>query len=177
MSELLTSAIPDREEREEAVRRRLEQTGISGDSALSSNFVSTRPFVFRSDVASFAMLGAINTATFTLVRKEQRGFGVSLMGASGALDEDFRQKGVHANLAHRLSPFTTLTLAATSLRTEGLSAIPRRSTQQLYSLFLSTRIGPRTSASVGLRRSAFNGSMQLESYRENAIFGSVSIRL
>jgi hypothetical protein len=44
-------------------------------------------------------------------------------------------------------------------------------------MFLSTRIGPRTSASLGLRRSVFNGSTQLESYRENAIFGSVSIRL
>jgi uncharacterized protein (PEP-CTERM system associated) len=123
------------------------------------------------------MLGAINTATVTLVRKEQRGFGVRITGEGGALDEDFRQKGVHANLARKLSPFTTLTLVATSLTTESLSAVPRHSTQHLYSLFLSTRVGPRTSASFGVRRAAFTSSVQLESYRENAVFASVSVRL
>lgn len=177
MSDLLTSAIPDREARTEAVRRRLEETGISAASALSSSFLSTRPFVFRNDVGSFALLGKINTITFTITRKEQRSFGVGITGERDSADEDFRQRGLDANLAHKLSPLTTLTLAATSLRTEGLTAIARRSKQNLYSLFLSTRIGPRTSASLGLRRSVFNGSTELESYRENAVFGSVSIRL
>jgi uncharacterized protein (PEP-CTERM system associated) len=177
MSELLTSAIPDPEARAETVRRRLEETGISGTSALSSNFVSARPFMFRNDVASFALLGAINTATFTISRKEQRGFGVSITGAGGFADQDFRQRGFNANLAHKLSPFTTLTLVGTSVRTEGLTAPARQSTQHLYSLFLSTRLGPRTTASLGLRRSQFGSSAALESYRENAVFGSVSIRL
>jgi uncharacterized protein (PEP-CTERM system associated) len=177
MSDLWTSAIPDPEDRAEAVRRRLEETGISGSSVLSSNFVSARPFVFRNDVGSFALLGRINTATLTIVRKEQRGFGVRVTGEGGAADEDFRQRGINANLAHKLTPLTTLTLTATSLRTEGLTATPRQSTQNLYSVFLSTRLGPRTSASFGLRRSAFRSSTELESYRENAVFGSVSVRL
>jgi uncharacterized protein (PEP-CTERM system associated) len=177
MSDLWTSAIPDREARAEAVRRRLEETGISGASALSSNFVAARPFIFRNDIASFALLGAINTAALTVVRKEQRGFGVRVTGEGGSADEDFRQRGVNASLAHKLSPLTTLTLVATSLRTEGLTVTTRQSTQRLYSVFLSTRVGPRTSASFGFRRAAFNSSTGLESYRENAVFGSVSIRL
>jgi uncharacterized protein (PEP-CTERM system associated) len=177
VSDLWTSAIPDREAREEAVRRRLEETGIPGASALSSNFVSGRPFISRNDAASFAFLGAINTATLTIVRQEQRSFGVRVTGEGGSADEDFRQRGVNANLAHKLSPLTTLTLVATSLRTEGLTVTARQSTQHFYSLFLSTRIGPRTSASLGLRRAVFNSSTELGSYRENVVFGSVSIRL
>jgi uncharacterized protein (PEP-CTERM system associated) len=177
MSDLWTSAIPDPEERAEAVRRRLKETGISADSVLSSNFVSARPAIFRNDVASFALLGRINTATLTMVRKEQRSFGVRVTGGGDAADEDFRQMGIHANLAHKLTPLTTLTLTATSLRTEGLAVTPKQSTQQRYSVFLSTALGPRTSASLGLRRSTFHGSTELESYRENAVFASVSIRL
>jgi uncharacterized protein (PEP-CTERM system associated) len=177
MSDLLTSAIPDLEARAVAVRRRLEETGISETSALSSNFFTTRPFIFRNAVASFALLGATNTITFTINRREQRSFGVSIAGEGSLADEDFRQRGFDANLAHKLSPLTTLTLAATSLRTEDLKIAARRSRQYFYSLFLSSRIGPRTSASFGIRRTDFNSSTALDSYRENAIFGSVSIRL
>jgi uncharacterized protein (PEP-CTERM system associated) len=177
MSDLLASAIPDPDARAAAVRRRLDETGITGTSALNSNFLSARPFVFRNDVASFALLGAINTMALMFTRREQRSFGASLAGGGSVGDEDFRQTGFDANLAHRLSPRTTLTLTATTLRTEGLTATASRSRQHLYSVFLSNRVGPKTTASFGFRRVDFDGSTALESYRGNAIFGSVAIRL
>jgi uncharacterized protein (PEP-CTERM system associated) len=177
MSNLLASAIPDPEARAAAVRRRLEETGISGTSALNSNFFTTRPVVYREDVASFALLGAINTIALLFTRREQRSFGAGIAGEASVADEDFRQTGFDVNLAHRLSPLTTLTLTATTLRTEGLASTAARSRQHVYSAFVSTRVGRRTSASFGLRRVDFDGTTALESYRANAIFGSVAIRL
>jgi uncharacterized protein (PEP-CTERM system associated) len=177
MSDVLASAIPDLQARTQAVQRRLEQTGISGTSALNSSFVTTRPFVFRSDVASFVLLGRANTATLTATHREQRSFGVSLGGEGVVADEDFRQTGFNANLAHKLSPNTTLTFSATSLRTDGLTLPARQSRERMYTVFVSTRIGRRSSASLGIRRLDFEGSTAIESYRAHLIFGSVSIRL
>jgi uncharacterized protein (PEP-CTERM system associated) len=177
MSDVLASTIPDLQARTQAVARRLEQSGISGTSALNSTFITTRPFVFRSDVASFVLLGAANTATLTVTRREQRSFGVNLAGEGVVADEDFRQTGFNANLAHKLSARTTLTLTATSLRTDGLTLPKRQSRERLYSALLSTRIGRRTSASLGLRRLDFESSTVVDSYRAHVLFGSVSIRL
>jgi uncharacterized protein (PEP-CTERM system associated) len=177
MSEQLTSAIPDPEARAEAVRRRLEETGISGSSPLSSNVVTARPFVYWNSVASAALLGATNTVTFTLTYREQRSFGVSFAGEETSVESDFRQKGLNANWAHKLSPQTSLTLAATALRTDGLTIASRQTKQYSASMFFLTRLGPRTSASLGIRHVNFNSSDELASYRENAAFCLVSIRL
>src|SRR5437016_13528832 len=89
MSYLLTSAIPDPEARAQAVRRRLEETGIPGISPLNSNFASARPFVLRNDVASFALLGAIHTVTLSVIRRERPGFGASLAGVGSSVQVDF----------------------------------------------------------------------------------------
>ncbi len=176
MSDVLTSAIPDPEARAQAARRKLEETGISGISALNSNFAFARPFILRNDVASFALLGAIHTITLSVIRREQRGFGVSLGGEGSSVQDDFRQKGFSANLARRLSPLTTLTLAATLLQTDDLTITTTQTKQHFYSASLATRLGPRTSAALGVRHVEFNSSIPIESYRENAIFASVSIR-
>jgi uncharacterized protein (PEP-CTERM system associated) len=177
MSDVLASAIPDLQARSREVQRRLEQTGIPSTSALNSTFITTRPFVFRSDVASFVLLGRANTATLTFTRREQRSFGVSLAGEGAFADEDFRQTGFNANLAHRLSPRTTLTLVATSLRTDGLTLPARQSRERMYNVSLSTQVGRRTSVSLGIRRLDFDSSTAIDSYRANVVYGTVTIRL
>jgi len=176
MSNLLTSTIPDPEARAEAVRRRLEETGISGSSALSSNVLTARPFILWNNFASAALLGATNTITLTLAYKEQRSLGTGV-AAGGSVVNDFRQRGLNANWAHKLSPLTSLTLAATALLTDDLTIAARQSRQYSSSLFLSSQLGPKTSASLGLRHVDFNGTTAPETYRENAIFGTLSIRL
>jgi uncharacterized protein (PEP-CTERM system associated) len=173
----LTSAIPDPEARAEAVRRRLEETGISENSALSSSTITTRPFVFWNSVASVALLGATNTITLSITYREQRNFGVSFAEEGSNADGNYRQRGINANWAHMLSPLTSLTLAATLLQTDGLTITARQSRQYSSSLFLLTQLGPRTSASFGIRLVDFNTSTASDNYRENAVFGAVSVRL
>jgi uncharacterized protein (PEP-CTERM system associated) len=177
MFNLWSSAIPDPVARTQAVRRRLEETGIPQTSPLNSNFISLRPFLLRSDVASFAALGGIHTIGLLVIRREQRGFGVNLGGAASALEDDFRQKGFGANLARRLSAHTTLTLSAAALRTDSLTIASRQTEQLFYRASLATRLSPRTSAAVGVRQVNFDGATPLESYREQAIFASVLLRL
>jgi len=177
MSDLLTSAIRDPVERAQAVRRRLEETGIGGTSVLGSDVLTTRPFVVRETTASFAMLGAINTMALTATSKEQRNFGDAISLPALVGDEDFRQAGFDANLAHKLTPLTVLTLTATSWRTQSLVVAARRSRQQVYTLFITTQLSPRTSASLGFRRTDFVGTADLQSYRENVVFGTVTIRM
>jgi uncharacterized protein (PEP-CTERM system associated) len=177
MSQLLTSAIPDPEEREAAVRRRLEEIGITGNSALSSSAYTARPFIYWNTAASAALLGTTNTVTLTYSNREQRGFGASLAGGAVVLDDDFRQKGFNANWAYKLSPLTSLTLLATTLQTTGLTITALKTRQDSVSLFLSSQIGPRTSTSFGFRFVDFSSSVAFASYRENAVFGTLSIRL
>ena len=177
MSDLLTSAIRDPEARAEAVRQRLQQTGIAPTSTLGTNVLTTRPFVFRETTASFALLGRINTAGITVSHREQRTFADNAGLPSIAGDEDFRQTGFDANFAHKLTPLTTLTLLATTWRTESLNVAARRTRQQFYSVFLTTQLGPKSAASLGFRRTDFTGLTEPESYRENAVFGTVSIHM
>src|SRR5207247_4459213 len=92
-------------------------------------------------------------------RREQRGFGVSVGGEGSPVQDDFRQKGFSGNLARRLSPLTTLTLAATSLQTDDLTITTRQTRQHFYGASLATRLSPRTPAALGVRRVEFDTSI------------------
>jgi uncharacterized protein (PEP-CTERM system associated) len=178
MSDLLATAIPDPVAREEAVRRRLAETGQSGNTALSGFFVSAQPIIYRNDEASVALLGVVNTATLTVSRREQRGFGVSYQAASTVpLNEDVRRTGASANWSHRFSPLTSVTVSGTWLRTEDLTGVLQDARQKSYGLFVATRLGPRTGATFGVRRGQLDSDTPFTSYRENAVYGLLSIRL
>ena len=176
LSDLLVSAIPDPAARDAAVRQRLENSGVSGSSALSGGFATARPFVIRNDEASVALLGVNNTVTLTFSRRDQQGLG-SIVGSpdSFSLSNEIRQKGLNLNWIHRLSAYSTLSLVATSLRSEGLSATNLDSNQRVLNLLFSTRLGVNTYATFGVRRIQFDNSLNT-GYRENAVLGSISLR-
>ena len=176
LSDLLVSAIPDRIAREAAVRQKLEASGISGNSALSGGFATGRAFVIRNEEASVALTGVYNTVTLTFSRRDQRGFGPTTVGTdSFSLSNDIRQEGVNLSWSYRLSPLSSLSLVATSLRSEALYKIGLDSSQRTVNLLFSTRIGVNTFATLGARRVNFENSANT-GYRENAILGSVSLR-
>ena len=176
LADLLASAIPDPIAREAAVRQKLEASGIPAGSALSGSFATGRAYLIRSDEASVILLGTNNTVTLTLSRRDQRGFG-PIVGAadSFSLSNDIRQQGVNLNWSHRLSMYSSLSLIATSLRSEGLSVTTLDSRQRSLSMLFSTRIGLHTYMTFGARRVHVDNSLNT-SYRENAVLGSVSVR-
>ena len=176
LSDLLVAAIPDPIAREAAVRKRLEESGIPAGSALSGGFATGRPYVIRSDEASVALVGVKNTVTLIFSRRNQQAFGPAIGATdSFSLSNDILQQGFNLNWALRLSPLSSISLIATSLRSEGLSVAGLDSRQRTLNLLFSTRVGQNTFIAFGARRVHLDNSLNT-SYRENAVLASVSLR-
>lgn len=176
LSDLLASAILDPVAREAAVRQKLEESGVSANSASSGGFATGRPFLIRSDEASVALRGVYNTVTLSFSRRDQRRLGPAIGGTdSFSLSNDIRQQGVNLNWIYRMSPLSSVSLVATSLRSEGLSTPGLDANQRSLNLLFSTRIGLHTFATFGARHVQFDNLLNT-SYRENAVLGSVSLR-
>ena len=176
LNDLLTSTIPDRVERNAAIERRLQVSGISASAPLGRGFLSGRPILNRNHEASFALLGAKNTATFTVFQNAQRKLGaIQDNRDSFALSNNIRQQGFNVNWSRKLSTVTSLALIASSLRSKALDSANLESKQYSWSLFLTSQLGPVTKASVGVRRVKFESSIEA-GYAEHILFGSLEVR-
>jgi uncharacterized protein (PEP-CTERM system associated) len=176
ISDILSSSIPDPAARAAAVGQRLGQAGVPAASAPSSGFLTSRPTLNRRQDGSFAILGTRSTITLAWSRRDQRTLdaGDSLADAI-ALEEDVRQTTMSTSWIYRLTPLSSLNLSFSRSRSEGLSAAGFESEQRLQGLSLTTSLGPRIAASLGIRRDRFD-STRAASYRENSITGSLSVR-
>ena len=177
LSDLLAASIPDPIAREAAVRQRLEESGLSANPVSGGGFATARPFLIRRNEISVALRGIYNTITLSYTRSDQRGLGPANINStdSFALSNDIRQQGVNLNWAYKLSPRSSLSLVATSLKSEGLSATDLDTNQRSLNVLFSTRLGTNTYASLGARRVHFDNSLDT-GYRESAVLGSVSLR-
>jgi len=175
MSDLLTSSIPDPEARGQAVRSRLEQTGVSATSA-GGGFVTSRIFISRNREASAVLLGRRNTMTLTLNQRDSQsiGLGAATVTDSFSSSTDIRQQTASLAWTHRLSPSSTLTNSLSRLHTSGSGSAGLETSQYTQNAFLTSQIGLRTSASIGVRRARFASTVS-PGYRENAFVGSLSI--
>ena len=169
--DVLATSIPDPAARTEAVRRRLQESAAAENGNFSSAFLTLRPFVSQNREGSVALLGVRNTITLTFNRREQRDLASTSLPAL-LQNADVLQRSWTASWAHRLSPVSTITAAYSSLRTDGLSLRQAESKQRAESIILTTRLSPKSSASLALRRVHFNNTA-LNSYRENALVGTI----
>lgn len=87
---------------------------------------------------------------------------------------DLSRRGYGANWAARLTPNTTATISYTRLVTDGVSDGAPDTRQYDTSIRLVTRLGVRTSATLGVRRAKFDTTAATGSYRETAAFAVVS---
>ena len=177
MTDLLTASIPDPVERTAAARRRLAGLGAAA-TTINTGFLTERPFLDRRIDASVAFIGARNTMTLGYRHSLQTALGAAPLSTadSFALSDEIRQRAYSAAWSYRLTPLTSLTLAINGLRTNGMDSAAPSSKEDLGTLFLTTRFGPRTSGSFGVRRVEFE-SNRASSYQETAVFGSLSFRL
>ncbi len=172
--DVLTTSVPDPAARTQAVRRRLQESAAAENGNFSSAFLTLRPFVSQNREGSVALLGARNTVTLTFGRREQRDLATTNL--SPALQNtDVLQRNWNVTWAHRLSPISTVTAGLTRLRTESLLQLQPESKQRAESIVFTTRLSPKTSASLALRRVHFN-STALNSYLENALAGTILMR-
>lgn len=170
----LASSIPDPIARAQAVSALLQSAGIPANSLIYGNIVTAQPFVQRRQQASVSLTGANNTITFTAQRSSNTRLGTGIGSLDDfALTQNIRQSGLSASWAHKLTPLSNLTLNALISRSRGDGGLDAR--LRSVSLLYTTKLGARTTASVGLRQnnhdSAGTGAAD---YTEHAITGTLS---
>ena len=172
--DVLSTSIPDPAARTEAVRRRLQESASVENGNFSSAFLTFRPFVSQKREGSVALLGARNTITLTFGRREQRDIASTIPNPL-LQNTDVLQHNWNLSWAHRLSPVSTVTAVVSRLKTESLSLLQTESKQRAESIVFTTRLSPKTSASLAWRRVHFDNTV-LTSYLENALAGTILMR-
>lgn len=171
----LASTIPNPVARAQFVTALLQLAGIPADRLIYGNIATSQPFIQRRQQASVSLIGANNTVTFSAQRSSNTrlGTGISILD-DFALSQNIRQSGFSGSWAHKLTPHSSLTLNALSSRSQGDLATQDTRLRSL-SLLYTTKLGARTTATLGVRQNNFDNSAATTSdYTENAITGTLS---
>jgi uncharacterized protein (PEP-CTERM system associated) len=171
----LASSFPDPVERAQIVTALLQSYQIPANSLIYGNIMTSQPFIQRRQQASVSLTGANNTVTISLQRSSNERIGPAASGPGDFFDnQNIRQSGISASWAHKLTPHSSLTLNALTSRSKGDTATYDSQLRSL-SLLYSTKLGARTTASLGLRQNNFDGtSGGTTDYTEHAVTGTLS---
>lgn len=172
----LTSSIPDPFARAQVVNQQLQQLGIPANAQAFGTIVTSRVYISRRQEASFILTGATNVVTLSVDRSDNQ-----VLGTGGVVADDFsispsiQQSGFTTSWAHKLSPDTAVTLNGRQSRNKGSTAGLETKLNSL-SLLLTTKLGPKTSATMGLRQTHSNSNgTTANGYDEQAVTGSLFV--
>ena len=171
----LASSIPDPVAREQAVRQLLQSLGYTS-AGLNETVVSSNYFVDRRLRAGFSLIGVRNVLSFSLLRSErERLGGVTFVSLQDDLSiyERVRETSGVVSFSHRLSAHSALSVGLTRSRARGEGTAAADTRRTLFSLGLTTRLGPRTTAGLSYRYQKSSGS---DDFTENAIIANVAMR-
>lgn len=171
----LTSSIPDPFVRAQAVNQQLQQLGIPANAQAFGTIITSRVYISNRQEASFILTGARNIVTLSAYKSDNQ-----VLGTGGSVADDFslspniRQSGFTTSWAHKLSPDTAVTLNGRQSRNKGSTASLETKINSL-SLLLTTKLGPQTSATMGLRQTRSDSTGLASSYDEQAVTGSLFV--
>jgi uncharacterized protein (PEP-CTERM system associated) len=165
---------PDPIKRALLVNAYLQAYGINPNTTVTRGYLTSSISVQRRHDMSFALLGLRDTVTFTATRSEG-----SRLDSVVAVSDDFaassvvRQNGLSVSYAHRLTPDTSFNLMLSQQNSSGANSTQDTSLRSL--LFnVSTRLGLRTTATMGVRRNTFDSSTS--PYGETAFTGYINMQ-
>lgn len=176
--DLLASQIPDPIERAEEVRRQLRESGIAADFPNQGGFLSGRIFAEKRAQASLALLGIRNTVTFSGFRSES----TPISGPIGIVDDfatasEVTQTGFGVNWGHKLTALSSLSTGLNWIRSTGASFESIETQQKGATIAFTTQLSPHATGAISVRHIRFDGQGNTaNSYRENAVLGSISRR-
>jgi uncharacterized protein (PEP-CTERM system associated) len=178
LDSMFSSAIPDPVARAAYVNAMLQSSGISPNASLQGGFLSTGVTLQQRKELSLALVGARNTVTFAATRSENQdisnGTGSGwFLGTDFASLNNIKQTGASVNWSHNLSGLSTLSGSASRLKSKGSGDSSQHTDETMFTVNFLTRLGPKTSAGLGVRRVEVDGST---SYTENALTGTFSHR-
>jgi hypothetical protein len=148
--------------------------GIRPGLTAVGGFLASTLSLQQSRQMSFALFGARSTLTMVVLRSQN----TKLDTLSTAVDDFITssvvsQNGLSANYAYRLTPRTTLSLAASRQSSSGNNGVAGTSLRS-FNLNLSTQLTREASASVGARRVLFDSATN--PYSETAVTGTVQVQ-
>ena len=165
---------PDPAARAQLVNAFLQANGLSPDSTVIGNFVTTAVSLERRQDLSFALLGVRDTVTFIASRSESSRLDTLATVIDDLANSSFvRQRGFSVNYAHRLTPNYSLGVLASQQNASGVSSL-QDTTLRLLNIIVTGRLGKQVAASVGVRRVVFSSSTA--PYTENAVIGTLIVQ-
>ncbi len=178
LNAIFAAKIPDPAQREAAVQQFINQAGLPSFLLGPVSFYTEQIFLREGVDGSFAILGARNTITFAAYWADYEQIsgttGTPLPDAFGFANK-FSQYGASVNWGLRVTPLSTANLLVSRLYTDTEAPTPGESTQNNVHLTFTTRLSPKTDATLGLRYTVFDSTV-VNDYKEAAAFGALTHR-
>ena len=171
---LYANSVPDPAQRTNFVNTLLASMGLNPNAPAVGGFLAGGLTMSHQVTAAYTLQGKRDTFTGMVFSNT-----TSTLAPAGIESGDLsvssfvRQRGVNLNLTHQMSAQTSAVINALYQHADGSTA-DLSNTLKSLTASLSTKLGVRTDASVGLRRTEFESSLQ--PYTENALYGSIQRR-
>jgi len=166
------SQIPDPAKRAAVIEQFLAVTGTPSTLLFPTTYYTERINLLETLGGSVALLGVRNTVTLSVSWTQSEPVsqfgGAPLPPELAGLDR-YSTYGVGVNWTHRLTGRTSTSFSLSRYYTEKTDIPDDNSTNTAATLRLNTQLGPRTTASAGVRWSTFHSSLADDS-TEQAIF-------
>lgn len=178
LSDLLFSQFsslePDPLKRAELVSRFMQDNGLSADTQVISNFLTSTVSLQRRQEASFALLGVRDTITFIMNRGSNSSLGTFVTAVEDlSTNTVVHQSGFSMLYAHRLTPDMSMNVLVSRQSTSGNGGASG-TTLRALDFSVSSRLGRNMSASVGARRVFFDSATN--PYTETALTGNLNVQ-
>lgn len=164
---------PDPIRRTQLVLAEIARLGLPANEQVFNNFLRSSNTVQRVQQLSLAMLGQRSIATVAISQSDNRPLDGALnLGDDFDTNTRIRQRGWSLQLAHRLTPNSSIQASLGEQRSVG-TAPGLESSVRSASLGLSTLLARRTSGSLQVRRAISDGAIP---YSESAVIGTITHR-
>jgi uncharacterized protein (PEP-CTERM system associated) len=168
------STYPNPVARAQAVNAFLSTYPLSGNTLVTTGFLTSAASRQRNQSLSLALLGARDTITFFATSTESSRIDtLSIASDDLSTSSRVRQRGFSVSYSHRLTPDYSLGVLLSQQKTSGDLA-SQESTLRSINANVTGRLGKKSTASVGARHVISSGSSA--PYVENAITGNLNVQ-
>ena len=180
LDSIFAARIADPNERRTAVERFVRNSGTPAFLTNSLAFYTERVFLREAVDASFAILGARNSISFSAVYAENTEItpdALALFPDAFLLGERFTQRGFGLHADHRLTPSTSLGASVNVSYTRHDQPASGESRDTYGTLTLNHEVSPKTTAFVGVSSSRYESEGLLLSNQDTtSVFAGLQHR-
>ncbi|HMC14536.1 MAG TPA: TIGR03016 family PEP-CTERM system-associated outer membrane protein, partial [Albitalea sp.] len=170
----LASIAPDPVLREALVDVILQRNGLTRSSLVTGGFLTSAVTLQRRSDLSFVWTGLRETFIVSAFRNDARQLDAIAVTTDDLSNGNLvRQHGVSANVSHRLTPLSTLSVLAAHTRTTG-TVTARATDLQSISATLTNRLRANADLSMSARHTRFESDTN--PYTENAVIANLQLR-